>query len=110
MASLTAQQIASSGLSPVLSAVAASDTFANTGREFIEVANGSGGSINVTIATPKTVDGLDVDDRIVAVPAGESRLIGPFPVGTYSTGGVSGGIATVTCSVTTTVTIGVFTL
>jgi hypothetical protein len=50
----------------------------NDERTFIYVNNGSGGSINVTIPSTKTVDGLAVPNRVVAVPAGQNRLIGPF--------------------------------
>jgi hypothetical protein len=43
---------------------------------FLVVNNGSGGSINVTVQTPGTVDGdLAVPERIVAVAAGVRTLI-----------------------------------
>ncbi|MFI5561506.1 hypothetical protein ACIA2T_19685 [Amycolatopsis japonica] len=47
------------------------------------VANGSASPITVTVQTPLTVDGLNVEDLTVTVPASGFRLIGPFPVGTF---------------------------
>jgi hypothetical protein len=51
----------------------------------IYVKNGSGASIDVTIATPNTIDGLAIADRVVAVPAAGERVIGPFPTNNYGT-------------------------
>ena len=47
------------------------------------VINGSGASINVTIVTNATIDGIALTDKVVAVPAGEERFIGPFPNAIY---------------------------
>jgi hypothetical protein len=57
---------------------------ANTGRTFLHVVNGGGSPTNVTIVTPRTVGGLAVADRVVAVAAGAEAFIGPFPVSVYS--------------------------
>jgi hypothetical protein len=79
------QQIARTGLEAVYTAAVADGAkFANDGRMFVDVVNGSASSINVTVQTPVTVDGLAVADLVVAVPAGESRKIGPFPPGYYN--------------------------
>jgi hypothetical protein len=87
MATLTVQNIVRAGLEPSYDAAAAGgDEFANTGDEFIHVKNGDGSSHTVTIETPATVDGLAVADRDVAIPAGEERMIGPFPGSTYNDG------------------------
>lgn len=56
----------------------------NNGRLFIYVTNGGGSASVVTIATPGTVDGLAIADRTVSVPAGEDRMIGPFPPHIYN--------------------------
>lgn len=45
---------------------------------YARVANGSGGSINVTLVNPQTLYGDDVADRVVAVAAGATRDI-PLP-------------------------------
>ena len=56
----------------------------NDGRIILEVNNTSGGSLNVTVGTPGVVDGLAVADLVVAVAAGATRLIGPFPPAIYN--------------------------
>lgn len=71
------------------------------------VLNGSGGSINVTVQTAATEDGLAVAEQIVAVAAGVQKVIGPFRPNTYNraSGDTDGGkvyidfsaVATVTC-------------
>jgi hypothetical protein len=82
---LTAQTISRAGVKPSYTAVNSDGNyFANNGREFLHVKNGSGSSINATVQTPGTVDGLGISDLIVAVPAGEERMIGPFPSGVYN--------------------------
>ncbi len=97
MAALPIQSIVEAGLLPVFSGAAGvGDTIANSSdeRTFLYVKNGSGGSINVTATAVKTsakVAGfgqLPRADRIVAVPAGEDRIIGPFPEAFNSTAGL----------------------
>ena len=84
MAVLTVQEISRSGLTPSYdSAAAGGDEVANDEITFLHVKNGSGGSIDVTIQTPGTIDGLAITDRTVAVPAGEERMMGPFPAAYY---------------------------
>lgn len=84
MATLSSQSINRTGLEPSFASCASGgDEFVNNGNEFIYVKNGDGSPHTVTIATPATVDGLAVADREVAVPAGEERIIGPFPKATY---------------------------
>jgi hypothetical protein len=56
----------------------------NTGKERLIVKNGGVGSINVTIATPKTLGGLSVGEQIVAVAAGKTKVIGPFDSDIYN--------------------------
>jgi len=79
------QQIARTGLEAVYEAANADgEKFANDGRMFVDVVNDSASSIDVTVQTPGTVDGLAVADLVVAVPAGESRKIGPFAPNIYN--------------------------
>lgn len=66
------------------SANADGHTIPGDGDVILYVANGSGGSINVTIVTPGTQDGQAISDRVVAVGAGATKLIGPFPPRTYT--------------------------
>ena len=78
---LAVQDLSRSGLDAVYSAADGGDgnVFNNDGgRIFVHVKNGSGGGVDVTIATPGTADGLTIADRVVNVPAGEDRFIGGF--------------------------------
>lgn len=87
MTAMTLQKITGAGLLASYAAVADGDTIPAGGsdRVFLHVKNGDTGSINVTVAATRataTVPGvgtLTVPDIVVAVPAGEDRMIGPFP-------------------------------
>ena len=89
MAALTVQDVVPAGLAESLaSAAGGGDTIAvdSSQLHFLEVVNGGGGSINVTIAKKsglssalvKDVGTLAIADVVVAVGAGASKLIGPF--------------------------------
>ena len=85
-----AQKIVAAGLAPNLTAPTVDgDVIPAGGSLFLMVTNASGGSITVTAQTPQTVEGLAVSEQIVTVPAAGTRVIGPFPAGTY--GRPSGG-------------------
>ena len=60
------------------------EKFPNDGNTFILVTNDDAGSKNFTIQTPATQSGLAIAEQIVAVGAGATKLIGPFPVKTYN--------------------------
>ncbi|QQS08687.1 MAG: hypothetical protein IPK69_11960 [Phycisphaerales bacterium] len=71
-----------------ISANAGGDTIKNTsGNSFLRVTNGSGASIDVTLAAGvnknRPGDGvfppMVLEDQVVAIPAGQSRIIGPIP-------------------------------
>lgn len=101
MATLTPVTAVRTGLDIVGAAVAAAtlgDTFPNTGRELLFIANGDVSDMTLTIVTPATLAGQAVADRTVTIPAGESRLIGPFPVGIYNN--AAGGVDLTYSSVT----------
>jgi hypothetical protein len=103
MAVLTATPLTRSGVTITgVAAGASGDQVANTGKEFFLVTNGSGGSITVTLDMTATVDGVNPTDPTVAVPAGESRMIGPFPKGLYDD---ASGLVKITYSATTSVTV-----
>ena len=114
MAEYVVQTISRAGITPTFAAVASSDTFKCPSdlRNYLEVLNGSGSSINVTIAAVQTtvdtaVAGtVGVDDIVVAVAQTTGRKkIGPFPPAYINAGSV-----TVAYSATTTVTAGAFRL
>ena len=107
MADLTVTNIEAAGTAVSLAAAAGGgDSFAGTGKEVLIVANGSGSPINVTIATHKTVNGLDVPDRVVAVAAGARKYI---PVGKEHVDSSDGNVD-ISYSDVTTVTVGVIRL
>lgn len=108
MATLTASSVTTSGLTDSLTAAAGGgDEFANTGHEWFEVLNGSGGSITVTFTTSATVQGEPIADRAVTVANGARKKIGPFPTDVYND---SNGKVQVAYSGATSVTVGVFKL
>jgi hypothetical protein len=103
---LTVQEIVRAGLEIAYTAANADGhEIANAGRMFLAVVNGSGSPINVTIATPNTIDGLAVADRVVACAAGETTFIGEFPPANYNQ---SDNMVDVDFSSVTTVTVGAF--
>jgi hypothetical protein len=108
MATLTKQVVTTAGLADSLaSAAGGGDQFTNTGNEWLEVLNGGGASIDVTIATPATANGEPIADRVVAVAAGARKKIGPFNPSIFND---SSGYVQVTYSAVTSVTVGVFKL
>ena len=104
---LTVQQIARAGITPSFtSANADGHTILNDGKTFLEVRNGSGADITVTIDTPQTVDGLAVAQRTVTVGATTGdKMIGPFTTDYNQTGTE---YILVTFSAVTTVTCAAF--
>ena len=107
---LTVQAIVRAGDEPTYEAANSDgEEFDNTGKQFLHIKNGSGGSITITIVTPGTVDegDLAVADRTIAIPAGKERMIGPFPPATYNQ---SDETVDVNFSGVTSLTIGAFSL
>ena len=103
MAQVSLQDFATVGIAPTFTAAgAAGDTFANNGRTYLFVKNSSGASINVTInsVTPCS-QGFD-HDKVVAVGAGATVQVGPFPTNQYND--TSGNVG-VTYSASASVTV-----
>lgn len=85
MATLTPQQVVRTGLEATYTAAAGGgDVFPNTGREIVDIVNGGGGDITLTIVTPGTYQGQALADDAVVVTAGERRHVGPFPPEMYN--------------------------
>jgi hypothetical protein len=105
MATLTVQEVTRLGVATTYAAAAGGgDSFAPSESTFIEVRNGGGGSINVTIAAPKQVlPDLEVTDPVVAVGAGVNKMIGPFPASQFAQS--DDGLADITYSGVTSVTV-----
>lgn len=82
------------------------DTWQPTGDEFIMVNNASGAAVTVTLDIVPNTDGQPVIDRTVVVAPATTRLIGPFPLIWYRDPVT--GLARVTYSAITSVTVGFF--
>lgn len=104
MAVLTATAITRAGVDVVgASADGAGDEWANTGYEVVEVKNGGGAGITVTLDVQATVDGAAVTDPTVSISAGQTKIIGPFAKGIYNN--TSNDRAKITYSGVTSVTV-----
>ncbi len=89
MALLTVQQIVRAGAlkASLVPADVDGDQFFNDGKTYVEVDNGGGAPITITVVAPKDSRlGMDQDETVV-VPNGETHLFGPFEVGSYNTDG-----------------------
>ena len=77
---LTVQSVDADGVAQSLSAANVDGHSVVAGScSWIEVANASGGSINVTVPSVGTVEGDAVSDRVVAVADGTTQLISMHP-------------------------------
>lgn len=105
MATRATETIAATGTAATYHAATATtgDKVAAVDGTVLHVKNGSGVSTTVTIDTPGTVEGLDIENREVAIPAGEDRFIALSKV--YRN--PADGLATVVCAPVTTVTFAV---
>ena len=105
MATLAVQEVTRLGVVVTHGAAAGGgDSFAPGATTYFSVINGGGGSINVTIAAPKQVLGdLEITDPVIAVGAGVTKLIGPFPADQFAQS--DDGLVDVTYSGVTTVTV-----
>lgn len=110
MALLATQNIVPAGVAESLSAAAGGgDTFTPDDRTFLHVKNGSGGAITVTVVTPGTFRGQAIADYSVSVPATTGdRMIGPFPAEVFAD--PSTGLASITYSGVTSLTVGILRL
>lgn len=108
MATLTTQTITKDGITPsYASAAGGGDRFTPGDTTYLEVINGSGGSITVTIDSKVPSNyGTDVN-LAVAVAAGARAKIGPLPAQRFA---ASDGLGDISYSGVTSLTVGVFAL
>ena len=66
-------------LAPTLTAANVDGDIIDSGQVRLWVTNGSGASISVTVQATGIVDDLPLTNLVVAVAAGATALIGPFP-------------------------------
>ena len=104
MAVLTVGSVTRTGAATALVAAAAGgDTFANDGRTFIHVKNGGASPITVTVPAVSRCSQGQLHDVAVSVTNGTEKRIGPFPPSIYNN--PTTGIASITYSAVTTVTV-----
>jgi hypothetical protein len=105
---LATQQVADEGTVITMTAANVDGHILDGGGDvLLKVTNGSGVSVNVTVQTPGTVDGLAVAEQIVAVAAGATKYIGRFQPSTYDrpVGAADEGKVYVDFSAVTSVTV-----
>lgn len=84
MATLSVQDTGLDGTDVTLAAAdSGGDDFPNTGSEYLEVSNASGGEITVTCSASGDCNQGFTHDATATIPDGESRRIGPFPTGRF---------------------------
>jgi hypothetical protein len=107
---LTPTAISRSGIAPTLAAANADgSTMVNTGKEFLLVTNAGASPRTVSAAITKLVDGVTPAAKVLTVPAGASRLFGPFPRDEYNNASDPGAVA-FTYDAVTDLTVGAFRL
>lgn len=87
MAVLTVTSVGRAGTNLTTLATAAAgggDSFANTGSEYLYIANGAGSSITLTLVMQATTDGQAITNKTVTVTNAERMLVGPFPTALYN--------------------------
>jgi hypothetical protein len=84
--------------------------FTNDGHSFLQVTNGGGSSINVTIDSPILCSQGGTHDEVIAVGAGVTKLIGGFDKSQFNdpiTGRVNVSYSSVTTVTVAVVSVGV---
>jgi hypothetical protein len=81
---LAAETINTEGVEPTVEqGTADGHAFPNNGRTIIRLTNTGAGAHEITFQTTGNLDGLAVADRIIEVPPGEVREVGPFAATVY---------------------------
>ena len=106
MALIAVQEPALTGTVVTYTAASASDAFLPDDRTLLHVKNAGGSPDTVTVTTPGTAaGGLAITDAISSVANATEEFIGPFPAQHFADPAT--GLATVTHSFTTSVTVAV---
>jgi len=88
MADLVVKKVVLTGLDPndpvYVACAAGGDAFPNSGNTFIHVKNAHTEAWVVTVDSVKACSQGYDHNSIVSVPAGEERMIGPFPRGRFN--------------------------
>lgn len=106
----TPQALSVNGIAPTYNAASvAGDSFANDGKTFVHLKNGSGASVTATFDAisgfnDNAFGDVALADTVVTVPAGGERIVGIFPPSRFND--VNGRVA-VTYSAVTSLSIAV---
>ena len=104
MATLTTAAITPAGTDPAfVAATGAGDKVVPGDTTYLHVKNASGVSVTVTITAVGLCSQGSTHSSVVAVPAGADRVIGPITGSRFAA--VSDGLAAVTYSAVTSVTV-----
>lgn len=107
MALLTVQTITKAGIVPTKAAASTSDTFANNGKTFYSITNGSASPVTVTVDSLAPCSQGEDHNLSISVAAGAEKFIGPFEPSRFNS---STGLVTVALSAATTVTVAAISL
>ena len=104
------QSVTQAGIVPSFEAAHTDgDMFPNSGSEILYIKNGGGGTVVVTIISPKTVDSLAVADLTVSIATGVDKMIGKLTPDTFNQpSGADAGKVYVDYDGVASVTVGVF--
>jgi hypothetical protein len=83
MAVVNPQPVPGAGAAPVFAAVSAADVLVNNGNSYYHVKNNGASPDNVVVDSIAPCNyGFD-HDYSVSIPAGQERLLGPFPISRF---------------------------
>ncbi len=74
----------------------------NDGHIYLEIVSSDGSTQTVTVETPIVQDDLQLEDLVISVPAGATRLAGPFAITTFNQEGDDANNVFIDPSVSTT--------
>jgi len=109
---VTTQAVGRAGAATTYTGPNVDGDIVDIGRVALHVKNGSGSPITVTVQTPVQIEGLDLAELTVSVPAAGERFIGPLPASVFAqpVGNANAGKALVDYSAVTSVTRAVISL
>lgn len=82
---LTPTEVTAAGVAlPATAGIADGHKYDNRGEEILVIKNTGAGAHTVTVVTPRTVGGLDIEDQENTIAAGATEVMGPFDPGTFN--------------------------
>lgn len=105
MATLSVSQITTAGIADpsLTTAAGGGDQFSNNGKTYLKVANATGATVTVTIASQQACSQGATHNTTASVASGQTKLLGPFPADRYND---ANGYVQVSYSGVTSITVG----